>query len=91
MDNNQITGLIRAILAAVGGFFIGKGWVSAEMWAWIVGGVATAGPAIWSWFANRPASIAAAAQKIDGVNVQVAPSASDSVKTAVADAKAAGN
>lgn len=91
MDTNQLSGLIRTVLAALGGFVLAKGWVSAETWAWIVGGAATVGPAIWSWFSNRPATIAAAAQKIDGVNVQVAPSAPEAVKTAVADAKAAGN
>lgn len=91
MDSNQISGIIRAVLAAIGGFVLAKGWVSAEIWAWLTGGALTIGPAIWSWFINRPSTIAAAAQKIDGVNVQVAPSAPDAVKTAVADAKAAGH
>lgn len=91
MDSNQISGIIRSLLAAVGGFVIAKGWFSAEIWAWIVGGAATIGPAIWSWFTNRPATIAAAAQKIDGVNVQTSANAPQAVKTAVADAKAAGN
>jgi len=89
MNSDQITGIIRAVLAAIGGFIMAKGWVNAETWAWIVGGAATIGPAIWSWFTNRPASIAAKAQAIDGVNVQVAASAPQAVKTAVADAKAA--
>lgn len=91
MDTNQLQGIIRAIMAAFGGFILAKGWVNAETWAWIVGGVATLVPTIWTWFSNRPSTIAAAAQKIDGVNVQVAPSASEAVKTAVADAKTAGN
>jgi hypothetical protein len=91
MNSEQIQGIIRAILAAIGGFILAKGWVNAETWAWIVGGLSTVGPVIWTWFGNRPAAQAAAAQRIEGVNVQVAPSAPDAVKTAVADAKAAGN
>src|SRR6185369_15094872 len=54
MTSEQITGIIRAILAALGGFVLAKGWVSSETWAWIVGGAATIGPAIWSWVSNRP-------------------------------------
>lgn len=91
MSSDQIQGLIRTILAAVGGFVVAKGWFSTETWAWIVGGAATVGPAIWSWFSNRPSSIAASAQNIQGVNVQVTASAPAGVATAVADAKSAGN
>lgn len=83
MSSDQITGIIRAVLAAIGGFVLAKGWVNAETWAWIVGGLTTIGPIIWTFIANRPAAIAAAAQKIDGVNVQVAPSAPAGVKAAV--------
>jgi hypothetical protein len=89
MTTEQITGLIRTILAALGGFIVAKGWVSSEMWAWIVGGAATVGPAIWSWISNRPAAIAAKAQALPGVNVQTTPAAGPAVQTAVADAKAA--
>jgi len=91
MTGDQIQGIIRAVLAAIGGFILAKGWVNAETWAWIVGGLSTVGPIVWTWFSNRPAAIAASAQKIDGVNVQVAPSAAPAVATAVANAKAAGN
>lgn len=87
MSSDQITGIIRAILAAVGGFILAKGWVSAEMWAWLTGGAVTIGPVIWSWFANRPASIAAAAQALPGVNVTTTSAAGPAVQSAVAAAK----
>ena len=90
MTSDQITSIIRAIMAAIGGFVLAKGWVNAETWAWIVGGAATIGPAIWGWFANRPSSIAAAAQNIQGVNVQVTSTAPAGVSDAVSAAKAAG-
>ncbi len=88
MTSDQIGGIIRAILAAIGGFILAKGWVNAETWAWIVGGLTTVGPVIWSWISNRPASIAASAQALPGVNVQTTPAAGQAVVTAVANAKA---
>jgi hypothetical protein len=90
MSSDQITGIIRAVLGAIGGFVLAKGWVSNEIWAWIVGGAATIGPAIWSWFNNRPAHQAAVVQALPGVNVQTTAAAAPAVVTAVADAKAAG-
>jgi hypothetical protein len=90
MTSEQIQGIIRAVLAAIGGFILAKGWVNAETWAWIVGGLTTIGPVIWSWVSNRPAALAAKAQALDGVNVQTSAAASEAVKTAVADAKATG-
>ena len=88
MTSDQITGILRAILAAIGGFILAKGWVNAETWAWITGGVLTIGPAIWSVINNRPAAIAASAQALPGVNVQTTAAAGDAVVTAVANAKA---
>lgn len=90
MTSDQITGIIRAIMAAIGGFILAKGWVSAETWAWIVGGAATVGPVIWSWISNRPAAIAASAQNLTGVNVQTSANAAPAVKEAVAAAKGTG-
>ena len=87
MTTDQITGILRAILAAVGGFILAKGWVSAASWDWIVGGVLTIAPAIWSWVTNRPAAIAATAQSLTGVEVVTSSAAAPEVKRAVAAAK----
>lgn len=87
MTSDQITGILRSVLAGLGGFILAKGWVTAEMWTWITGGVVTIGPVIWSWFANRPAAIAASAQNLTGVTVVTSAAASPAVKAAVADAK----
>lgn len=83
MTSDQIGGLVRTLLGILGGFILAKGWINAETWAWIVGGAASAAPAIWSWIVNRPASIAASAQAIQGVNVQVTNAAPAGVKAAV--------
>lgn len=87
MTSDQITGLIRAILTAIGGFVIGKGWLNAETFTWISGGVITLGTALWSLWTNRPAGIAGSAQALTGVNVQTTPAASPAVVSAVAAAK----
>jgi hypothetical protein len=87
MSSDQIGGLVRTLLGILGGFILAKGWVNAETWAWIVGGLASAVPAIWSWVSNRPAAIAASAQALPGVNVVTSPSASPAVQAAVQAAK----
>ena len=89
MTSDQIKSILQAVLSAVGGFILAKGWVNAETWAWITGGLLTVGPAVWSWITSRPAAIAASAQALPGVNVQTTPAAGAAVQTAVADAKAA--
>jgi hypothetical protein len=81
--NDQVTGIIRAVLAALGGFILAKGWVNAETWAWITGGVLTVGPAIWSWFNNRPSTQAATVQAMPGVEVTTTHMAPPGVAAAV--------
>lgn len=87
MSSDQITGILRAILAALGGFILAKGWVSAETWTWLTGGVLTVGGALWSLWTNRPAGIAGSAQALPGVNVTTTPAASAAVTAAVQSAK----
>lgn len=87
MSSDQIGGLVRTLLGIVGGFILAKGWINAETWAWIVGGAATAVPAIWSFVKNRPAAIAASAQGLVGVDVVTNSAADPAVKAAVAAAK----
>ncbi len=87
MSSDQIGGLVRTVLGILGGFILAKGWVNAETWAWIVGGLASAVPAIWSWISNRPAAIAASAQALPGVTVQTTAAAGPAVVAAVAAAK----
>lgn len=89
MTAEQITGILRAVLAAIGGFVLAKGWVNSENWAWIVGGVTTIAPVVWTWFSNRPASIAASAQALPGVEVITSPAAGPAVTQAVNAVKAA--
>lgn len=53
MTGEQIGGIVRALIAALGGYAIGQGWADAELVATIGGAAATAAAAIWSYMAKR--------------------------------------
>ena len=55
MTGEQIAGVIRALSAAIGGYFVGKGVVDADTVAAIGGGLATVATAIWSIWAKQQA------------------------------------
>lgn len=55
MDSAQIGGIVRALVAAVGGYFVGQGMVDAETVTTIGGAVATLAVAAWSIYAKRKA------------------------------------
>ena len=55
MTGEQIAGVIRALSAAIGGYFVGKGVVDADTVAAIGGGLATVATAIWSIWAKKQA------------------------------------
>ena len=52
-NSDQIGGIVRAILAAVGGYLVSKGLVSADTVAQISGAVVTIAVAIWSYYTNQ--------------------------------------
>jgi len=64
MTADQITGVLRAILALVSGYFISKGLGSADLWNWIIAGVTGVIPFIWTWISNRPKTIVPLSQKL---------------------------
>jgi hypothetical protein len=53
MTGEQISGVVRAIVAALGGYFVGQGLVDAETVTTIGGAVATLATAVWSIYAKR--------------------------------------
>jgi len=53
MTADQFAGIVRAIVAAVGGYLVGKGFADAETVAALAGAAATAGAAIWSFLSKR--------------------------------------
>lgn len=54
--NPDILTQVRVLLAAIAGFFVGKGWITSEIASALVGLVILAIPSIWGWLSNRPTS-----------------------------------
>lgn len=55
MSKNEVYGVARAILAAVGGVCVGKGWIDSETALALTGAFATLAAAVWSVKAKRAA------------------------------------
>lgn len=63
MTGDQITGVLRAILTAIGGYLVGKGIVDQATATELVGAAVTIGGAVWSIYSNRPKTIIPLAAK----------------------------
>jgi hypothetical protein len=57
LTNDQIGGIIRAIVTTITGILVGKGVIDNNTALWIVGGAGSIGVAAWSWWTNRPQKI----------------------------------
>jgi type III secretory pathway component EscV len=54
ITGEQIAGIVRAIVAALGGYLVGQGMVDAETMTAVAGAAATIAAAGWSvWSKNR--------------------------------------
>lgn len=53
MTSDQIAGIVRAVLAALGGYFVSRGVVDASTMTAIAGSVATLAAAVWSVVSKR--------------------------------------
>lgn len=49
MNSEQIGGIVRAVVAAAGGYLAAKGMLDAATWQIIAGAAATVVVAIWSY------------------------------------------
>ncbi len=56
MTKNEVYGVVRTILAAVGGVAVGKGYIDSETAVALAGAVATIVAAIWSVKSKRKAA-----------------------------------
>ena len=57
MNQDQLTGILRAILPAVVAFGVAKGWFSTGMADWIAASVVTLAAAGWSVWTNKPGTV----------------------------------
>lgn len=53
MDKNEVYGVVRTVIAAIGGVLVGKGYIDSETAVAIAGAVATAAAAVWSVKSKR--------------------------------------
>lgn len=53
MTGEQIGGIVRALIAAAGGYAIGQGWADAELVAAVGGAAATVAVAVWSYLSKK--------------------------------------
>jgi len=53
MSGEQIAGIVRAVVAALGGYLVGKGLTDAETVAAVAGAAATLAAAVWSVLSKR--------------------------------------
>jgi hypothetical protein len=56
MTGEQIAGIVRALAASVGGFFVAKGVVDSETVLAVSGALATLAVAAWSVWSKRKAA-----------------------------------
>ena len=53
MTKTELYGVVRTILAAIGGVAVGKGWVDSETAMSLAGALATVAVAVWSVKSKR--------------------------------------
>lgn len=56
MDKNEVYGVVRTVIAAIGGVLVGKGYIDSETAVAIAGAVATVAAAVWSVKSKRNAA-----------------------------------
>ena len=57
MNNDQVGGLLRALLTFGAGVLVSKGWIDAGTAGTVVGGLVTVGVALWSFQTNKPGTV----------------------------------
>lgn len=53
MTKAELHGVVRTLLAAIGGIAVGKGWIDSETAVSLAGAFATIAVAVWSVRAKR--------------------------------------
>lgn len=53
MNAEQVAGVVRAVIAAIGGYFVGRGIVDQSTVSSVAGAAATIVTAVWSVWAKK--------------------------------------
>jgi hypothetical protein len=56
MTGDQIAGVVRALVAALGGYLVAKGYIDQSTATSIAGAASTIAVAIWSVFSKKPSA-----------------------------------
>lgn len=56
MTKEEFGGVVRTVVAALGGLAVGRGWIDADTMTALAGAAATIGVAIWSIVSKRKAA-----------------------------------
>ena len=56
MDSSQLFGIVRAVVAALGGYLVGQGMLDDSTAQQLAGAVATIAAAVWSVVSKRKAA-----------------------------------
>ena len=56
MNSEQVGGIVRALVSAIGGYFVGKGLIDASTLTSVAGAAAALVVAVWSVLAKKPAA-----------------------------------
>lgn len=71
MNEDQLMGAVRTIMSAIGGYVMGRGWLTSDQ-VTLAGGIATALiPLLWSYASHTDRAKVAAAQAVDKAQVAV--------------------
>lgn len=84
INKNVLKSGATTLLAIVGGYVAGKGWVTSDQWAQLSPLLLAIGVGVYKLFDNTDAAVAAKAQMVPGVTVTTDLSATPTVTNAVA-------
>lgn len=79
ITGDQVGGIVRAVLAAAGGWAIGKGYVDSATATTVSGAVVTLAVTIWSWWTNQQTAMIKSVNNADN-GVKVVPEMSSTPK-----------
>ncbi len=68
ITQDQVLSVVRWLIATVGGYVVGKGWLSSEQIVLITGVAVAVVPLVWSLFAHTQANQVRAVTAMPGVD-----------------------
>jgi len=68
MTTEQVGGIVRALVAAAGGYFVGQGLIDAETMLTVGGAVTTIAVAVWSIWSKKKSDVAHSCRGVGQAN-----------------------